>query len=118
MGFNLEIIKKPTTLAQIKKHADEDFWDFTKAVVDINKIVIVVGWELHADEESILLQQGSKQDDLRWINIYPEYIGTKDYIEFDSMINIRPRQNNHSRSVENQSIRHKIEEIVHLLIKQ
>jgi hypothetical protein len=67
---------------------------------------------MHADEEQALLEQGSKQNDLWGINLYPAKFGADDFIEFDSMINIRPRQQNMSRSVDNPGIREQITDLV------
>ena len=67
---------------------------------------------MHADEEELLLESGSKQADLWGINLYPERFGTDEFVEFDSMINIRPRQQNMSRGVENEIIRLQILELV------
>ena len=66
---------------------------------------------LHSDLEQLLLENGSCQEDLWGFNIYPEVEGD-DFIEFDSLINIRPRQNNRSRHVEEESIQLRIREIV------
>lgn len=88
-----------------------------KAVVDIEKRIMVIDAELHADEEKKLLELGSSQDNLWGINLYPGVEGD-DFIEFDSMINVRPRLNNRSRSVENRELQKKIIEIVNSLIKQ
>jgi hypothetical protein len=70
---------------------------------------------MHADEEAFLLEQGSLQQNLWGINIYPN-LEMPNMIEFDSMINIRPNQNNRSRNVEDEIIRKKILEIVTILI--
>lgn len=83
-----------------------------KAVVDIRKEVLVVDAELHADQEKYLLENDSAQTDLWGINLYPEDYGTDDFIEFDSMINIRPRQGNRSRDVEDNALRKEIIRIV------
>lgn len=66
---------------------------------------------LHSDLEQLLLENGSCLEDLWGFNIYPEVEGD-DFIEFDSLINIRPRQNNRSRNVEDESIQLRIREIV------
>jgi hypothetical protein len=87
-----------------------------KAVVDIEKEVMVVDSELHADQEEYLLEQGSKQGNLWGINIYPEQVGNDSWLEFDSMINLRPSQNNRSRGVEDEIIRAKIITIVEKLV--
>lgn len=93
------------------------FGDLVKAVVDVDKQIMAVDAELHADLEAFLLDNGSKQKSLWGINLYPEMAGS-DFIEFDSMINMRPSQNNRSRSVESEEIRKKIIEIVLRRIKQ
>lgn len=117
MPFITKVIKKPVKLEKIKVLAGQQFGDFIKAVVDIENIIIAIGWELHADQESLLLDQWSKQEHLRGINIYPQHFGKDAFIEFDSMINIRPRLNNRTRSVQDTKIQKKIKEIVVLFIK-
>ena len=83
-----------------------------KCVVDIVRRLLVVDAGLHADEELLLIEHGSVQTDLWGINIWPELYGTDEFIEFDSMINIRPLQNNRTRSVDDPDIRRIIIEIV------
>ncbi len=82
-----------------------------KAVVDVKKEVVAIDAELHADMEQLLLENGSRQDDLWGINFYPEET-EEDFIEFDSMINVRPRQGNRSRDVEDPAVRKKIISVV------
>lgn len=93
------------------------FGNFVKAVVDIEKGIMAIDGELHADEESLLIESGSAQKDLWGINIYPEIEGS-DRIEFDSMINLKPVLGNRSRSIENPSVREKIVNIVNKLVKK
>jgi len=83
-----------------------------KGVVDINDRLLVVDAEMHVDQEQFLLERGSKQRDLWGINLWPGQYGTDGFIEFDSMINIRPWQDNRSRSVENHALRERITAIV------
>lgn len=117
MSFSPKIIKKPIKLEEIHILAQQQFGDFIKAVVDIEHMIMAIGWELHADLESLLLDQWSQQDFLRGINIYPHYFGKDNFIEFDSMINIRPRLNNRTRIIQDTTIQNKIKEIVFLLIQ-
>jgi hypothetical protein len=70
-----------------------------KAVVDVEKEIMAVDAELHADEEALLLEKGSRQEDLWGINIYPE-MPENERIEFDAMINLRPSQGNRTRGVD------------------
>ena len=107
----MKIITKALPLDELKKMASAMFGDMVKAVVDINKNIIAVDAELHSDLEALLLENGSKQKDLWGINLYPG-MSNDDFIEFDSLINIRPSQNNRTRGVENEGLRKKITEIV------
>ncbi len=93
------------------------FGNLVKAVVDIEKEIIALGGELHSDGESMLLKNGSKQKDLWGINLYPELKGD-DFIEFDSMINLRPSQGNCSRGVNDPAVTKRIKAIVNKLIEK
>ena len=99
-------------LAELKEMSQAMYGELVKAVVDVEEKLVVVDAELHVDEEQLLLEQGSKQHNLWGINLYPEDYGTDDFIEFDSMINVRPANDNRSRSVENEGIQQAIREII------
>lgn len=107
----MEIISSAITLEELRQMAAGTFGNLVKAVVDVDRELIAVDAELHADLEACLLQDGSKQGSLWGINLYPELSGD-DFLEFDSMINIRPSQGNRSRGVENEEIRRRIAGIV------
>ncbi|MBI3120016.1 MAG: hypothetical protein HYZ08_00195 [Candidatus Kerfeldbacteria bacterium] len=112
----MQMIKTSISISQLRPLVQASFGNFVKAVVDVEKSIMVVGGELHADQEAQLLEQGSRQENLWGINIYPE--NSKDtLVEFDSMINIRPRQENRSRDVEDPLIREQILEVVYRLIR-
>ena len=114
---NMEIISSKISVAHLKELAKKMFGNLVKAVVDIEKGIMAIDGELHADEQALLLENGSKQENLWGINIYPEKSGD-DFIEFDSVINIRPSQNNRSRGVDDSEIRMKILEITNKLIEK
>jgi len=116
MDESILLVEEPVTLQRIKEIAGERFGDLVKAVIDIEGGIMAIGGELHADEESFLIQNGSEQKNLWGINIYPG-VPKEKMIEFDSMINVRPSQNNRSRSVEDAEIQNKIVEIVNKLIQ-
>lgn len=103
----MKIIENITT-KELSTMAESMYGNLVKAVVDLDKNILVVDAEMHADEEEYLLKNGSKQADLWGINLYPAKFGTDEFVEFDSMINIRPRQNNMSRNVEDADIRKQI----------
>ncbi len=93
------------------------FGDLVKAVVDIEKEIMAVDGELHADEAELLVENGSKHENLWGLNIYPE-IKNENWIEFDSMINLKPLLGNRTRSIENPEIKEKVLKIVSRLIKK
>lgn len=100
---------------EINLLAEKTFGNLVKAVVDIRNEIIVLDAELHSDEEAWLLENGSRQEDLWGINIYPELSGD-DLIEFDSMINLRPSFGNKSRGINDPEIKEKIKTIVNKLV--
>lgn len=105
------------TVPELKEMAGNMFGNFVKAVVDVELGIMAVDAELHADLEALLLENGSKQENLWGINLYPELSGT-DFVEFDSMINIRPSQNNRSRDVEDPKVREEILAIANKIISK
>jgi hypothetical protein len=113
----LRIIRLPIARSDLVALAQEVFGDLVKAVVDTQRRIMAVAAELHSDEEAALLDDGSVQSDLWGINLYPREAGD-DWIEFDSMINVRPRQGNRSRSVDDPEIRHRIAQIVAELVAE
>ena len=86
-----------------------------EAVVDVEQGIMAIGGELHSDEEAVLLDQRSEQRHLWGINLYPDK-PLNEWIEFDSMINVRPSGGNRSRSVESSDIRETITRIVNRLV--
>jgi hypothetical protein len=100
------------TLSELHQMAASIYGNMVKAVVDVKRGVLIVDSELHVDQEQLLLEQGSNQQDLWGINLYPQKFGSDGFIEFDSMINIRPRQQNMSRGVENEKIKKCIVDLV------
>lgn len=109
------IIREKITQDKLKELAKEDYVYMIKAVVDAEKEIMAVGGELHSDEEMLLLDDGSKQKNLWGINIEFEK-PRSEWIVFDSLINVRPRNHNLSRAVENPELRQKITDIVNKLI--
>jgi len=87
------------------------FGTMVKAVVDADRELLAVDAELHSDLEALLLENGSKQKNIWGINLYPDLQGSE-FVEFDSIINMRPSQDNRSRSIDSAEIRKKVIEIV------
>ncbi|MFC1543745.1 DUF5674 family protein [Gemmatimonadota bacterium] len=112
----MRLIEEPISLDELKELARAGFGDMVKAVVDVERCIMVLDGELHADEEALLLESGSRQVDLWGINLYPEMEGS-DRIEFDSMINIRPGSGNRTRGVDDPGVRERIVRIVEELVQ-
>ena len=115
MNSTMRIISQPIKRSELNAMLPGYFGDMIKAVVDVQKAIIGMDAELHADIEQELLQQGSEQTDLWGINLYPEMEG-EDFIEFDSLINIRPYQGNRSRDVQDPVVRKRIVDVVNSLV--
>lgn len=114
----MKIIKKEISLEELKKICQTRFGNLIKAVIDIEKKIIIIDADLHSDEEAFLLSEGSKQENLWGINLYPDLYRSEDFIEFDSMINLRPSQANKTRGVDDPKIQKKIKDIVSKFIKK
>lgn len=110
------LVREPIDRSFLVELAQEQFGDMVKAVVDCRRRIMVVGGELHADEEQRLLDDGSVQQDLWGVNLYP-HDETDDWLEFDSLINIRPAQANRSRSVKDEATRATIKDIIEDLVR-
>jgi hypothetical protein len=108
----VQIIAGQITVATLSAMAEATFGDLVKAVVDARRGLLAVDAGMHSDLEALLLDAGSAQADLWGINLYPAEHGTQGFLEFDSMINLRPGQGNPTRSVEDPAIRAAIEELV------
>ena len=113
--YDMVILDKPMSREELSKLAENFYGDMIKGVVDVEHELLALDAELHSDLEGMLLQEGSQQEALRGINHYPE-ADEEDFLEFDSLINIRPRQENRSRDVENEEIRKQIKAIVNKYI--
>lgn len=113
--FNIIITDKKVTRSQLIKSCECWFGDMVKVTVDVEKKVIGIGGELHADAEQILIEKGSRSEDIWGINFYP-WLPSENRIEYSALINIRPRQNNPSMELTDKYLRIKVRQIVESLI--
>ena len=111
------VVKESIWLTRLGAMASDGFGDFVKAVVDIEQRVMAVGGDLHSDGESALLETGSRQSDLWGINLFPNQFGQDGWVEYDSLINIRPGVGNRSRGVEDTHTRQLVLEVVNELVE-
>ncbi len=103
----------PFTLVEIEK-LKEVFDVYIKTVIDIEKKICSAGCDRHFESEQLLLQQGSKQD-----NIWGGGIDLESkIIDYNSFINIRPTQNNTSNEIQNEELRNKYKELTIYFFKE
>ena len=96
--------------------ASEQYGTLVKAVVDVEKEIMALGGELHADEETALIEKESSNREYTWgINLYPDK-EEDEWIEFDSMVNIKPAFGNRSRDIEDPGTRERVKEVVKKLV--
>ena len=100
------VVEEKISAEQLEK-AKEDYGEYVKVVVDIDKKILSAGGEWHADGEKVLLEQGSRQDDL-WGGGVDLKTGDIDYV---SLINTRPRLNS-SQEVSDEKIRKVMREVM------
>lgn len=116
--MGIRVVKNPIRREELVEIAKEEFGDVVKAVVDVRQEIMAVGGELHSDEEVVLIEEhGAKRLDTWGINIYPAK-SVSEWIEFDSMVNIKPAHNNRSRDIEDETIKETTRRIVEKLIKE
>jgi hypothetical protein len=108
----MQIVAGRITVSELTAMAEASFGDLVKAVADVRRGLLAVDAGMHSDLEALLLDAGSGQADLWGVNLYPAEHGTPGFLEFDSMINLRPGHGNRTRSVEDPAIRAAIEELV------
>jgi len=114
--MEIRVIRDTVSRDELTEIAKLQFGDIVKVVVDVEQGIMAIGGELHSDEEAILLDQGSAQRHLWGINLYPDK-PLNEWIEFDSMINVRPSGGNRSRYVESSEIREVVTRIVNRLAR-
>lgn len=116
--MEIKIIKKPISRVELKKAVGDNFGDIVKAVVDVEKEIMAIGGEMHMDELELLIKKENSNHQNIWgINLLTEKEDDQ-FIEFDSMVNLKPAFGNHTRGVDNPEIQKKIIEIVNRLISK
>ena len=115
MNYPIEIIKEKINREYLKKFLDNPFKEMIKFVVDIEKEIIALGGELHSDAEEILVENGSDNRNLWGGNLYLSE-EKNNWIEYTSLINIRPSQDNPSMKIQSQEIKTKVDQIIDKLI--
>lgn len=114
----MKIVKDKITVAELTEMSKKMHGGLVKAVVDLEKNWMAVDAGMHVDLEQYLLEEFESQQQFLWgINLYPAMAKQQDWIEFDSMINMRPSDGNMSRGVDNPVIQKQIIELVNKLVQ-
>jgi len=112
---NILILDRQIEPQELARLAEAHFHDMVKLVVDVRRRVVGVGGELHADAEKLLLEAGSRQEDLWGANYYPGR-GKEGCLEYTALINIRPGEGNRSMEIEDETLRAAVREITFELV--
>lgn len=114
--MEIQIVRDKMQKADLKKIAEEWGSDFVKGVVDVEKGIMAIGGEFHADEETLLIErEESERKNLWGVNLYPNR-SEEEWVGFDSLINIRPSQGNRSMNVDDRDTLEKIKKVIDALI--
>lgn len=109
----IHIIREPTTPEQIAEMSKVLGGLLIKLAVDVERGILAGGGELHADCEQVLLEDGSRQEDIWGADWYP---GTGE-VGLEALINIRPRQQNYGMEIQDPDLRARVETIVRRLME-
>jgi len=102
--MSVKIIDKKITESELREIAKDFYIDMIKGVADIERGILAIGGEYHMDANAILIENGSRQQNVWGFNWYFDRTGDE-RIEYVSLINIRPAQGNRSMEVQNASLR-------------
>jgi len=108
----IHVLKEKASSVQVQDMLQE-YEGMIKIVVDIRRRFLSGGGEMHADCESVLLEDGSEQDDLWGANWYPN----EQRIEFESLINIRPRLGNRNILIQDENLRKQVESVTREILE-
>ncbi|OHA87583.1 MAG: hypothetical protein A3A96_00900 [Candidatus Zambryskibacteria bacterium RIFCSPLOWO2_01_FULL_39_39] len=112
----MKIIRQKITKSELEDLAKEIYVEMVKGVADIERGIIALGGEWHMDANEVLIKDGSAQENLWGFNIYLNK-PKEERLEYNSLINIRPKQSNKSMEIESEELKNKILEIVSNLVE-
>jgi len=119
-NINEGLLPGKTVIHIIRSHAQKQqltdmrqtLGTYIKLAVDVRRGILAGGGAMHADCEAALLEDGSQQEDVWGADWNP----AAQQVIFESLINIRPRQNNPSMEILDQTICDRVSEIVNQLL--
>jgi hypothetical protein len=110
--MKIHIIRQRATEKEIREMLEE-LETYIKRAVDVERNILAGGGEYHADCEEVLLEDGSRQENIWGADWYPE----SRTVGFGALINIRPQQDNRGMEIENPRLRERIETVVRTLLE-
>ncbi|MFP5342390.1 MAG: DUF5674 family protein [Candidatus Limnocylindria bacterium] len=113
---DIVIVREQISVEELARLTQRMDGELVKAVVDVHREIMAVGARFHAELEAALIDDGSQQTDVWGINLYPARYDRPEWLEFDSVINLRPRHGNRTRSVDDPRARDEIASIVDRLV--
>lgn len=117
--MEIRIVADNISIGELQKIAEEFYGNMIKGVVDIEREVIAMGGEYHIDASTVLNEAGFKQENIWGFNInLDEEKDSDSWIEYVSLINIRPAAGNKSMYIEDDKIKSRVKEILYKIITQ
>ena len=110
--MNIKIVTEKISRSEAKKIAEEIYGDMVEGVVDIERGIIALGGQYHMDGNMALIDNGSEKKNIWGFNFYPD----ENRIQYNSLINIRPLQNNRAIEIKDEKLRLQMEKVIRKLI--
>lgn len=107
----IHIIRSRATHEQMSEMLEAQGY-YIKLAVDVRRGILAGGGVLHADCESVLLEDGSNQEDIWGADWNPAI----NRLTFEALINIRPSQNNRSMMILDPAVRERVTQVVQTLL--
>lgn len=115
-NMTIKIVKEKISQNELEQLARDTFVNMIKGVVDIDQKIIALGGEMHADAERALLEQGSQQESLWGFNLFLQK-SKDERLVYESLINIRPWQNNLSTLVQDEKLKQAMRNLIDGLVE-
>jgi hypothetical protein len=117
--MRIEIVRDQISLDQLREIAKEFYGFMIKGVVDIEEEIAAFGGEYHMDANLFLIDKGSKQPNIWGFNVYfHKKKGEEGWLEYTSLINIRPTEGNVTMEIADPLLKNKINSILQKIIKE
>ena len=114
--MNIKIVENKISLQELRELAEEFYTIMIKGVVDIEKEIIAFGGEYHSDANKIIIENGSQQGNVWGFNVY--FDKPRDsWIEYTSLINIRPQAGNTEKEIQDGNLRDKMRTLINKKIE-